>query len=81
MSRHLNSAHYLYSVCRFLSVLFKQQHGGSVHVDAELLLDTCSFTMIYVPKPHEIPICKCRELQAEQHNKGVYVYTRAATVN
>lgn len=66
---NLVSAHYLYGVCRFLSVLFKQQHGRSVHVDAELLLDTRRLTLIYVPKPHKVPICKCRDLQTDQHNK------------
>lgn len=87
-SWHLDGAHYLYGVCRFLSVLFKQQHGGSIHVDVELLLDTRGLAMIYVPKPHKVPICERRELQAEQHNRGFCflptnsnMYTRAATIS
>lgn len=68
-----NTEHYLYGVRGFLGVLFKQQHGGSVHVDAELLLDARGLAMIYVPKSHKVPICKCRELQQqEHHNRGFF---------
>lgn len=70
---HSDGAQYLDGVRRFLGVLFKQQHGGRIHVDAELLLDARGLTLIHVPEAHEIPIRECSELQVRairQSEKG-----------